>query len=262
MVRWLAVPRARSLASLAFAAMLLPALFPVVAAAQSRDFLFSHPKVTLGVRIGIAAPTAGSEIFDFISDELVTRGDLNPLGREDFAALEVQGELAVRVHDRFDVALSVGHSERTVESEFADWTDLDDLPIEQTTRFARTPVTLGLKGYLKDRGRSISRLAWVPYAWSPYLTAGAGVVAYDFEQNGDFVDFETRDVFFDTFDSDGTAGAAYAGAGVELSLGKHVLATGEGRYLWANADMSRAFVDFNEIDLSGAQITAGLAFRF
>src|SRR5262245_37014628 len=39
-------------------------------AAQSRDFLFSRPRVTLAIRGGWAVPTAGSEIFDFTRDEL------------------------------------------------------------------------------------------------------------------------------------------------------------------------------------------------
>ena len=234
------------------------------AAAQSRDFLFSHPRATLGFRLGFAAPAGRSEIFDFVSDELShpgTDGD-EPLDRGDFAGLDVQGELAIRVHDRIDIALNVAHSESSTRSEFSDFIGTDDLPIEQTTEFSRTPVTIGLKGYLRDRGRSVSRFAWVPYGWAPYVTVGGGFVVYDFDQRGEFVDFETLDVFRATYESDGTAGAAHAGAGLELSLGRHLLATGEARYLWSNAEMSRDFVDFDDIDLSGAQIALGLALRF
>jgi hypothetical protein len=252
MVRWLSVP----LASLLLAAP---------AAAQSRDFLFSHPHVTLGFRIGFAAPTASSDIFDFMAEELARPGSgdpLQPLDRSDFDGLDVQGELAVRVHDRVDVALNVAHSESSIRSEFRDWVGTDDLPIEQTTEFSRTPVTIGLKGYLRDRGRSISRFAWVPYGWAPYVTAGAGFVVYDFFQRGEFVDYEDFDVFPASYVSEGTAAAAHAGAGVELSLGKHLIATGEARYLWSEAEMSRDFVDFDDIDLSGAQIALGLALRF
>ena len=239
-------------------------MVPAPAAAQGRDFLFSQPRVTMGIRVGFAAPSAQSGIFDFINEELSHPGSdgRDPVERADFAAFDIQGEVGIRVHDRLDVALNVGHSQSETRSEFGAWTDTDDLPIEQTTRFARTPITLGLKGYLKDRGRPISRLAWVPYGWAPYLTAGGGLVAYDFEQVGDFVDFETLDVFSATYSSDGVAAAAHVGAGLELSIGKHLLATGEARYVWAKADMSRDFVDFDAIDLSGAQIALGLALRF
>jgi hypothetical protein len=138
----------------------------------------------------------------------------------------------------------------------------DDLPIEQTTRFARTPVTLGVKGYLKERGRAVSRFAWVPRGWSPYLSAGGGLVIYEFTQEGEFVDYETLDIFRTTFESAGVAPAAYAGAGVEFTLGTRILATADARYLWARADMDRDFVDFDRIDLSGLRLALGLAVRF
>ena len=224
-------------------------------AGQSRDFLFSAPRVTVAVRGGWAVPTAGSEIFDFTMDELTVE-------RSDFQAFAVDGEVAVRLDDRLDLAIGVGHSERDVHSEFRDFVEDNDLPIRQTTRFQRTPIEVGLKGYLKERGRAVSRFAWVPYDWAPYLALGAGAMVYDFDQYGDFVDYETLDIFTKTFESDGTVPTAHAAAGVDFSLHRHLLATAEGRYQWARADMSRDFVDFDPIDLSGFQITVGLAARF
>jgi hypothetical protein len=238
------------------------ALLATPAAAQSRDFLFSHPRVSLAVRAGIAAPTANSEIFDFTAEEFWRRGTETPVGRSDFNAFSLEGELAVRVHDRVDLALGVGHNQSEVQSEFQKWMGTDDLPILQRTEFARTAVTLGAKGFLRDRGRSISRFAWVPYGWAPYVAAGGGLMSYEFTQAGEFVDFETMDVFGHTYSSDGTTPAAYAGAGIEISLGRHLLATTEARYLWAKSELNNAFVDFDEIDLSGGQLTLGLAFRF
>ena len=238
------------------------ALLATPAAAQNRDFLFSHPRVTLAVRFGMAAPTAESEIFDFTAEEFWRRGTERPVGRSDFNAFSIEGELAVRVHDRVDVALGVGHNQSETPSEFQHWVGTDDLPIEQRTKFARTAVTFGVKGYLRDRGREISRFAWVPHGWAPYVAAGGGVMAYEFTQAGEFVDYETTDVFGHTYTSDGAAPAAYAGAGLEVSLGRHLLATTEARYLWAKSELSQAFVDFDEIDLSGGQLTLGLAFRF
>ena len=166
------------------------------------------------------------------------------------------------MRDRLDVVLSVGHSQSTVRSEFRDFIDTDDLPIEQTTRFRRTPVTIGVKAYLRDRGRSVSRFAWVPTAWTPYVGAGAGLMVYEFAQRGEFVDYETLDIFGKDFSSKGTTPAAHLTTGMELSIGPHLLATGEARYLWGRADMSRDFVAFDRIDLSGFQITVGVAARF
>jgi hypothetical protein len=224
-------------------------------AAQSTDFLFQQPSVTLGVRGGWAVPRAQSEIFGFTTEQLT-------VNRSDLSGLVVQADLTVRVRDRFDVVLSVGHNQSTVQSEFRDFVDTDDLPIEQTTRFRRTPVTIGVKAYLWDRGRSVSRFAWVPNAWAPYVGAGAGLMVYEFTQRGEFVDYETLDIFSKDFSSEGTTPAAHLTAGVELSIGTHLLATGEARYLWGRDGLSRDFVDFDRIDLSGFQITVGVAARF
>jgi hypothetical protein len=225
------------------------------AAAQSADFLFQKPSVTFGVRGGWAVPRARSEIFVFTTEQLT-------VDRSDLSGFAFQADLATRVRDRLDVTLSVGHSRSTVRSEFRAFVDTGDLPIEQTTRFQRTPVTIGVKAYLKDRGRSVSRIAWVPSGWAPYVGAGAGLMVYQFNQTGEFVDFDTLDIFDKNFRSKGTTPAAHFATGLELSIGPHILATGEARYLWGRADMSRDFVDFDRIDLSGFQITAGVAARF
>lgn len=234
-------------------ALLLPCAAP--AAGQSADFLFRRPAVTLALRGGWAVPRAQSEIFDFTTERLT-------LDREDFAGFALQGELAARVHDRLDVALGVGHSESRRRSEFRDFVEDNDLPIEQTTRFQRTPIEVALKGYLRPPGRAVSRFAWVPYAWAPWVAGGAGWMVYRFDQSGDFVDFETLDIFKKDFRSDGSTPTAHVAAGADFSLGPHLLATGEARYQWARADMSRDFVDFDPIDLSGFEVTIGFAARF
>jgi hypothetical protein len=240
-------------------ALLLPLASP--AAGQSSDFLFRRPAVTLAVRGGWAMPRARSQIFEHTMDYLVIEPGVD-IERSDFAGFALQGELAVRVNDRLDVKLDVGHSEASINSEDREFVEDNDLPIQQGTDFRRTPIEVGVKGYLKERGRRVSQFAWVPYAWAPYVAAGVGAMVYDFEQAGDFVDYETLDIFTKTFQSDGTTATAHVAAGLDLSLHKHVLLTGEGRYQWARADMSRDFLDFDPIDLSGFQITVGFAARF
>jgi hypothetical protein len=237
------------------------AVLPSAAAAQRADFLFSRPAVTLAIRAGWAVPRAQSEIFDFTMDQLVIRPGKD-IQRRDFAGPSIQGELAVRVHDRLDVALGVGHTESEIRSEDREFVEDNDLPIEQTTHFRRTPVEVGVKAYLMDRGRAISRFAWVPNRLAPWIGAGAGAMFYDFDQTGDFVDYETLDIFTKSFESQGTTPTAHVAAGLDLSLGPHLLAIGEGRYQWARSDMSTDFKDFDPIDLSGFQITIGVAARF
>lgn len=225
------------------------------ARAQSADFLFRRPTVSAALRLGWAVPRAGSDLFDLVTDSLT-------LDRSDFATATIQAELGVRVGERLDLTLGVGHAESSSRSEFVNWVEEGDLPIEQTTTFRRTPIEVGVKGYLRERGRAISRFAWVPYRWAPYVGGGAGVMVYAFEQSGDFVDYETAEIFTRDFVSEGAAPTAHVAAGLDVSLSPHLLLTGEGRYQWASAELSDDFDAFDPIDLSGFQLTAGVAFRF
>jgi hypothetical protein len=202
-----------------------------ITAQEPRDFLFGEPHFSLALNLGYGVPRAGSEIYDFVMNDLT-------VDKSDFNSMVFGGSFGVRVTNR------------------------DDLPIEQNTRLSWVPVTATVKAYLWERGRRISQLAWIPGKWSPFVGVGGGRVYYTFKQNGDFVDFETYDIFFDTFRSSGDAGIFHVLAGAEWSLSPRFYLTGEGRYSWAEADMDRDFVGFDPIDLSGFQGTVGLALRF
>lgn len=235
---------------------------PAALEAQGGDgFLFREPRVGVGLRLGYGAPigprTAGgdTDIFGFTQDILT-------IGEGDHDALVFGGEVSLQLSSRIDLLLDLSSEASEVTSEFRDWVDQDDLPIEQNTRLSWTPVTVSLKGYLWERGRRISQLAWVPGKWSPFLGVGGGEVYYKFRQSGDFIDFETLEIFTDTFRSSGGAGVFHVLAGAEWSLGPYFYLTGEGRYSWASAQMGRDFVGFDPIDLSGFQGTVGLALRF
>lgn len=228
---------------------------PGSAAAQERDFLFERPRVSIGVFGGYAIPREGSDIYDEVQDLLT-------IDEGDFRSFAFRAEVAVRATERVDVALDLGVSEKQVDSEYRDFIGTDDLPILQSTELSRIPVTLSGKYYLKDRGRSVSRFAWIPESWAPYLGAGFGFVSYEFRQAGEVVDFETFDIFNDVFVSDGTAPIVQVLGGVDLSLGPRFLFTVDGRYAWASHDLGADFVDFEDIDLAGAELSAGFKIRF
>ncbi len=230
---------------------------PAQGAAQGGEgFLFKQPIISLGLRAGYAMPRASSDIYDYTIDQLT-------LEKGDFGAGYFGGELAARVSDRVDIAFSVGHSSSSTSSEFRDWVDLDDNAIEQVTDLAITPITVGVKYYLSERGRSIGRFAWIPTRVNPYVGGGVGFTLFQFEQRGDFVDFETLDIFNTVFRSDGNARSLHATAGVDLSISKNLFLTGEGRYSWAKGSLDEfVFEGFDKMDLAGLQFTVGLSARF
>ena len=223
-------------------------------ALAAQDFLFGRPFITLGARIGYAVPRADSEIFDFTREELtVEKGDFN--------AVALGADLGIRLSDRIDLALGLGYENSQIDSESREFIGTDDLPILQTTDFRRVPFTVGLKAYLTERGRRISDLAWIPGKFAPFVGGGVGFMWYEFEQEGEFVDYETLDIFYDYFSSSNGSPLAYLTAGFDYSLGLRWILTAEARYSWASADMGPSFVGFDKIDLNGFRAAFGFSVR-
>lgn len=219
-------------------------------------FLFRAPRASFGVRGGFDLRNASGVVFDSLLTGLLT------LNRSDFHAFSFGGELSIRVAGPVDLLLSASHARRVAASEFRDYVDQNDLPITQTTLLATTPLIAGARWYFAPRGRQIGRFVWIPSRLRPYIGAGAGMVRYELEQRGSFVDFDDLSIFDDNLQSDGWSVVGMGMAGVEYSLGTRVFLSTEARYLTANADLRRDFVRFTDgIDLSGFEFSAGVHVR-
>jgi hypothetical protein len=228
---------------------------PAHAQRSGDGFLFKAPPGSLTLRGGFALADAASEIFSFSTRELT-------LQRGDFHGPALGLDLAIRLASRADLVFSAAYAGARATSEFRDWVDQDGLPIEQTTSFRRVPLSASIKAYLTPRGRSIGRFAWIPARWAPYLGAGGGAVWYRFSQRGDFVDFNTLDVFHDRFSSSRWTGTVHALAGIDFSLSPRWAINTEGKYSRARAELGDAFQGFDRIDLSGFATTVGIQLRF
>ncbi|MBL0172657.1 MAG: hypothetical protein IPP90_18505 [Gemmatimonadaceae bacterium] len=229
---------------------------PAMAQTGAGDgFLFHSPQASLSMRIGVARPSADSKVFSFTSDKLT-------LDRGDFAGMSAAADLDVAITRRLAFQMGAAFSARESGSEYRDFVDNNDLPIEQRTMFRRAPVTAGLKLYLTSPGRSLGKFAWVPSKFTPYVGGGAGLMYYAFRQSGDFVDFTNFDVFPSTLESSGWTSMAYGSAGINYSLSARMGLVTEARYDRARAPMSADFVGFDRIDLSGLSVTTGLHLRF
>jgi len=220
-----------------------------------KGFLFARPDGSFTLRGGFAVAHASSDIFSFATDQLT-------LSRGDFSGALLGGDLAFSLRSNLDLVLSASYAGTSKRSEFRHWLDNKDLPIEQSTKFARAPITASLKYYITDRGRSVGSFAWIPSKYAPFVGAGAGFMYYRFQQVGDFVDFDTHGVFSHDYDSSGWAKTAHVLAGFEYSLGTRWSLSTEARYGWAKADLSDDFSGFKPIDLSGFTTSVGLLVRF
>lgn len=218
-------------------------------------YMIGAPRFTLTARAGVAAPIANDDLFNFFTDELT-------LERGDFRGFSFGTDVGIHVHPRVDAIVSVTTSSTSNASEFRDFVETNDEPIRQTTELARTSVTGGARYYLTSRGRSLSRYAYIPTRLTPYVGATAGVLWYKLRQEGDFVDFETLDIFTDFFESKGNAPAVSLLAGGDFWFMQGVALNVDARYTWAKAPLHSGFSDFGNIDLQGWQLTAGMSVRF
>jgi opacity protein-like surface antigen len=264
--------RYKSASVVLFLSLMLPGLFAGSAAAagpapgqssvqrdrdggRDDDFLFSAPKGFIGFRIGKFFPRANGDLFDMITDELT-------LEKNDFRAWDFGLDGGFYLHERVGLIFSAEYMKRTKHSEFRDWVDDQELPITQTTYYSQFPLTAGVKILLTPRGRQVGQYAWLPSRFVPYIGTGAGILWYRFGQWGDFVDFETSDIFTANLESSGWTATGYVGGGVDVNIARHIYLTLDLRYSWAKPELNRDYVGFDPLDLSGIRATAGLQWHF
>jgi hypothetical protein len=252
----------RSAVARAAAASVLFASFiaiPLTASAQGsgRGFLFGQPNGSFTLSGGIAQPTANSDIYSFVHDNLT-------LGKRDFLGPTFGANLDVRIAPRFALQFNTGFYQRSIDSEVRAYTDNSNNPIAQNTRLTRVPLMIGLRYDLTPSGRALGNLAWVPSRITPYIAAGAGGMWYRFKQEGDFIDFQSSNLAVVPLrlESTGWAGAAYGALGADISVSPVVSIRTEARYDEAKGTLGRDFSGFNRIDLSGFNATVGLSFRY
>ena len=248
----LAAPRS---ATTVFLTLLsLGATVPAAAQRHGDGYLFGQPDVTFSIRGGYALANARSDLFDQVTSDLTLR-------KGDFSGFTLGGDIAVQLTSRLSLGLDIGFSRSNKRSEFRRFVDNKDQPIEQNTEFQRLPILATVKFALVPTGRSLGKLAWIPSHIVPWVGAGGGYMRYRFHQYGDFIDFQTKNVFPADYSTQEWTEAFQGMAGLDVSLSPRVALTGDARYLWARAPLGRAFSGFDRIDLSGVSATLGLSYR-
>ncbi|HEU4720043.1 MAG TPA: outer membrane beta-barrel protein [Gemmatimonadaceae bacterium] len=240
--------------ALVVAALLAGAATSSSAQSAGDGYLFHSPNVTLTVRGGYSLANARSDVFDDVTRDLT-------LDRGDFSGFTVGGDLNAHMTDRLDVVFSAGFSRSKHKSEFRDFVDNNDQPIEQTTTFERVPVTANLRLNLAAPGRTIGHLAWVPSRIVPYVGAGIGAMRYRFKQEGDFVNFVTNGVFPAVLLAEEWTLVGQGMAGLDYNVSPQLGISFDARYLHARGDLGPSFKGYERIDLSGVTATVGLSVR-
>ena len=228
---------------------------PAFGQSEGNGFLFHQPTGSFTLRMGLAMPNASGDPFSFFSNELTLR-------KSGYLAFDVAGDLAFSVAPRLDLVVSAGWAGSRSPSEMQQWLDGNNQPIRQMTTFQRLPLTVSLKYYLRPRGRSVGRFAWVPTGIAPYVGAGGGLMYSRIHQWGDFVDFTDSTIFSDNYASESWTGTAHLFAGLDVPVGPRFVMSGEVRYAYAKTPLGPDFKYFGNMDLSGFSVTVGMGVRF
>jgi opacity protein-like surface antigen len=200
----------------------------------------------LDLRAGAFFPRADSNLFDDDSE-------LYTVDNSDWVGFSGGVEYNLNLSDNVELGLHVDGYSRTHDTVYRDFVRPSGREIEQTLKLTTVPVGATLKYVFNPRRGALT----------PYVGVGADIVFYEYEEFGDFIDFNSPDfdVIGDDFIDTGAAAGFHAVAGLRFPLGDDFSFTAEGRYLWAKTDMGEDFRN-NEIDLSGPSVTVGINLRF
>ena len=240
---------------------------PGVSIPSNPDFLLGRPHASIAVRGNWVMASAGSDIYDFVSEFLT-------IDKSDFNTASIAADLSIYVKPQFDVMVGFDGSSEEIASQYRGYSETvsgstTTIPIQQRTELQQWNFSGSARFGLVSRGREIGRLAYIPRTVVPYVGAGGGVTKYSFKQSGDFVDFATENpaagtfsIFSDSFISDGWAPSAHVFGGTDILVFKRLYFNVEGRYSWVKADLDQDFIDFEPIDLGGFRFGAGINFLF
>ena len=222
---------------------------------QSPDFLFGRPRTTIGVRGGWHRAHTDSEIFDFTTELL-------SLQKSDFSGPGIIVDVSFPFSNRLDALVAVEYNRASALSEYRDFVEEGDLPIEQATTFGQVNLSGNLELALLSRGRAIGTHAWISSRVVPYVGGGGGLLRYWFEQEGQFVDSFDLSIFTDRLTSTSWTLSTNAFAGIDVKVSRRLSISVEARYLWAQSELTQDFVGFDSINLSGLSITSGMQVGF
>ena len=138
------------------------------------------------------------------------------------------------------------------------------LPIQQTTELEQMNLTVSAKFALLPRGRAISRLAWIPRTFVPYVGAGGGYGTLRVPAERRLRRLRQRQSRVQRHVHVATAGRrpCHVLGGTDIQVYRHLMLSFEGALLVAARDLDQDFIDFEPIDLGGFRFGAGIHFVF
>jgi hypothetical protein len=201
----------------------------------------------LDVRLGAFFPNEESNLF--VDDRILYTVD-----KGDWSSFTGGIEYNARVAPHIELGIHVDGYGETLHTSYRSFVDTDGREIFQTLKLQTVPAGMTLRFIAGGRHSRIQ----------PYLGVGGGLIYYEYEEFGDFIDFDdpAMQVIPDAFISDGITGFGHATGGLRVRLNHDFSLVGEGRYQFASkAEMEEDFRG-NSLDLNGWSATIGVHVQF
>jgi hypothetical protein len=200
---------------------------------------------SVAVRLGYFAPRGDSQLWiDNVETFDYVVNDFNFL----FGGVEFDLEM----NEFVDLAFGVDGYSRTVASRYRDFVRDDGTEILQDVQLTVVPITAGVR--FLPAGKF--------HVFLPYVAGGAGFYAFQYRETGEFIDFDTFEIFGAGFRDEGVGVGVYAAAGLEVAVTRTFLLFGEVRRHFVHAEHSRDFAGFGSFDLDATQVGFGFTVRF
>src|SRR5215470_704578 len=207
---------------------------------------------SLQLHAGAFFPRAESNLF---SDD----SQLYTVRKSDWDGFTFGGEFTINPAPHIEVGFYVDGYDEHVHTNYRDYTFPDGHEILQTLKLTIVPFGATVRLIAGDNHS----------AFRPYAGVGGGLLYYQYEEFGDFIDFQSPnlDVSSDHFVADGVTGGLHAAGGVRVRINHDFSFFGEGRYQWGKAKLGDDFRPQPgqvglELGLSGFSVVGGFSLRF
>jgi hypothetical protein len=220
----------------------------------------------IGVNAGGFFPTTGSRGGDVLAQNTVDfvldpsgAGDTFGRGLDAFRGGQFGGEYLLGFGDWFEAGVGVSFYQRTVNSQYANYTNPDNSEITQQFKLRIVPVTVSGRWFPTGRTTPVQA----------YVGAGLNIYKWKYSEDGSFIDFSNPNanplpIFSGTFEDTGTTLGPVFLTGVRVPFAhNHFLVGGEFRYQWGTADLNPALnFSANKLDLGGPSLVGTFHVRF
>ena len=172
---------------------------------------------------------------------------------DDFDSTTFGGDFAVSVGSFLEVGVGLNYAQRTVPSVNADFVDDDGSEIFMEMKQKIVPLALTAKLFPLTRDAK----------FQPYLGGGVQFNRWQYTEVGEFLDYDTGEIFRDSFTDDGVETGPVFLAGVRFPVGDHVLMGGEWRYATGKAQLDPSLGFYGDtLDLGGHTWLFTVAYKF